>query len=163
SPASRTCAVTGGMRRSGRPAPAPGPTGTGSRGRASPGAGSPGQASPGPSSPGRESPAAVAAGLHAPGVPSLRSGSPGTGAPVAAPTTALNLPWPVGAAAFAASEVLVVHVQRQRDAHTFSISDLVLAAGLYLAAPGALVTALVVGAGAALLLHRRQTGLRLAF
>jgi diguanylate cyclase (GGDEF)-like protein len=83
--------------------------------------------------------------------------------PMPAPPTALNLPWVVWAAAFAASEVLVVHVQWQRDAHTFSISDLVLAAGLYLAAPAELVTALVVGAGAALVLHRRQTGLRLAF
>jgi diguanylate cyclase (GGDEF)-like protein len=77
--------------------------------------------------------------------------------------TALTLPWVVWAAAFAASEVLVVHVQWQRDAHTFSISDLVLAAGFYLAAPGDLVVALVVGAGAALWLHRRQTGLKLAF
>jgi hypothetical protein len=77
--------------------------------------------------------------------------------------TALTLPWVVWAAAFAASEVLVVHVQWQRDAHTFSISDLVLAAGFFLAAPRDLVLALVVGAGAALWLHRRQTGLRLAF
>src|SRR5919205_1434575 len=77
--------------------------------------------------------------------------------------TALTLPWVVWAAAFAASEVLVVHVQWQRDAHTFSISDLVLAAGFYLAAPRDLVLALVVGAGAALWLHRRQTGVRLAF
>ena len=43
--------------------------------------------------------------------------------------TALNLPWVLWAVAFAASEVMVVHVQWQRDAHTFSISDLVLAAG----------------------------------
>jgi diguanylate cyclase (GGDEF)-like protein len=83
--------------------------------------------------------------------------------PMPAAPTALNLPWVAWAAAFAVSEVLVVHVQWQRDAHTFSISDLVLAAGLYLAAPGDLVLALVAGAGAALLLHRRQTGLRLAF
>jgi diguanylate cyclase (GGDEF)-like protein len=80
-----------------------------------------------------------------------------------ASSTALSLPWVVWAAAFAASEVLVVHVQWQRDAHTFSISDLVLAAGFYLAAPRDLVVALVVGAGAALWLHRRQTGVRLAF
>jgi diguanylate cyclase (GGDEF)-like protein len=83
--------------------------------------------------------------------------------PMPAAPTALNLPWVLWAAAFAASEMLVVHVQWQRDAHTFSISDLVLAAGLYLAAPADLVTALVVGAGVALALHRRQTGLRLAF
>jgi len=67
------------------------------------------------------------------------------------------------AVAFAASEVMVVHVQWQRDAHTFSISDLVLAAGLYLTAPSGLVPALVIGAAAALAVARRQTGLRLAF
>ena len=39
------------------------------------------------------------------------------------------------AAAFAAGEVLVVHVQWKRDAHTFSMGDLVLAAGLFLATP----------------------------
>src|SRR4051794_33722161 len=205
------------MRPSGRPAPAPGPTGTGSPGRASPGPGSRGRASPGPGSPGRASRGAGSPGRASPGRASRGAGSPGPGSrgpawtgrnamttmtnsglaasirgfrlgpsqrillltvavaavaatlfvivvgPMPAAPTALNLPWPVWAAAFAASEVLVVHVQWQRDAHTFSISDLVLAAGLYLAAPGALVTALVAGAGAALLLHRRQTGLRLAF
>jgi diguanylate cyclase (GGDEF)-like protein len=77
--------------------------------------------------------------------------------------TALNLPWVLWAVAFAASEVAVVHVQWQRDAHTFSISDLVLAAGLYLTTPSQLAPALVLGAAAALVVARRQTGLRLAF
>ncbi len=77
--------------------------------------------------------------------------------------TSLSLPWAVWAVAFALSEVLVVHVQWKREAHAFSISDLVLAAGLYLAAPAELVLALVVGAGAALAAHRRQRGLKLAF
>ena len=53
--------------------------------------------------------------------------------------TALNLPWVLWAAAFAASEALVVHVQWQREAHTFSIGDLVLAAGLFLTSPTDLV------------------------
>ncbi|HEY4624771.1 MAG TPA: EAL domain-containing protein [Blastococcus sp.] len=77
--------------------------------------------------------------------------------------TALNLPWVLWAAAFALGEVLVVHWQWKQDAHSFSMGDLVLAAALLLAAPGHLVTALVVGAGAALVLHRRQTGLKLLF
>src|SRR4051794_36401330 len=176
----------------GRASPGPASPGAGSPGPASRGPGSPGRASPGPGSPGPASrgPARTVgnamttmtnSGLAA----SIRGFRLGPSqrillltvavaavavtlfvivvGPMPAAPTALNLPWPVWAAAFAASEVLVVHVQWQRDAHTFSISDLVLAAGLYLAAPGALVTALVVGAGAALLLHRRQTGLRLAF
>ncbi len=79
----------------------------------------------------------------------------------ASATTAL--PWLVWVVAFAASEAMVVHVQWRRDAHTFSVGDLVLAAGLLLAAPGALVLAQVVGSGATLLLHRRQRGLKLGF
>jgi diguanylate cyclase (GGDEF)-like protein len=80
----------------------------------------------------------------------------------AAPT-AVALPWVLWAAAFAASEVLVVHVQWKRESHTFSLSDLVLAAGLVLTAPGDLVAAQVVGTTVALVLHRRQRGLKLAF
>src|SRR4051812_4239235 len=176
----------------GRASPGPGSPGRASPGRASPGPGSPGRASRGAGSPGRASRGPARTGRNAMTTmtnsglaASIRGFRLGPSqrillltvavaavavtlfvivvGPMPAAPTALNLPWPVWAAAFAASEVLVVHVQWQRDAHTFSISDLVLAAGLYLAAPGALVTALVVGAGAALLLHRRQTGLRLAF
>jgi len=77
--------------------------------------------------------------------------------------TALNLPWVLWAAAFAAGEVLVVHWQWKRDAHSFSMGDLVLAVGLFLATPVQLVTAMALGAGAALLLHRRQTGVKLVF
>src|SRR3954447_10140592 len=156
--------------------------GLGSPGRASPGAGSPGPASRGPAWTGRNAMTTMTNSGLAASIRGFRLGPSQrillltvtvaavaatlfviVVGPMPAAPTALNLPWPVWAAAFAASEVLVVHVQWQRDAHTFSISDLVLAAGLYLAAPGDLVTALLVGAGAALLLHRRQTGLRLAF
>ena len=66
-------------------------------------------------------------------------------------------------AAFAAGELLVVHIQLQRDSHSFSLTDLVLVAGLYLVAPAALITAQLAGAGLALVLHRRQSGLKLAF
>src|SRR6478672_9042284 len=77
--------------------------------------------------------------------------------------TALNLPWVLWAAAFALGEVLVVHWQWKRDAHSFSMGDLVLAVGLFLASPVQLVTAMALGAGAALLVHRRQTGVKLVF
>src|SRR4051795_5710775 len=83
------------------------------------------------------------------------------GLPVA--PTALNLPWVLWAAAFAASEALVVHVQWQREAHTFSIGDLVLAAGLFLTSPTDLVVAQVVGTAITLVLYRKQYGRRLAF
>ncbi|HEY0402996.1 MAG TPA: sensor domain-containing diguanylate cyclase [Blastococcus sp.] len=80
-----------------------------------------------------------------------------------APGGALDLPWVAWVAAFAISEVLVVHVQLQRDSHSFSLTDLVLVAGLYLLQPAALITAQVAGVGLVLVLHRRQFGLKLAF
>jgi diguanylate cyclase (GGDEF)-like protein len=79
------------------------------------------------------------------------------------PVTALTLPWWAWGAAFAISEVLVVHVQVEREAHSFSLTDLVLAAGLVLAVPRDLVLGLVVGSALALVLHRRQVGIKLAF
>ena len=56
--------------------------------------------------------------------------------PLPGAPTALTLPWVFWAAAFAISEALPVHVQIKRDAHTFSVSDLVMAAGLVLTTPG---------------------------
>jgi diguanylate cyclase (GGDEF)-like protein len=77
--------------------------------------------------------------------------------------TQVPLPWLVWVGAFAAAEVFVVHVQVKRDSHSFSLTDLVLAAGLCLIAPASLVTAQLLGAGLALVLHRRQSGVKLAF
>jgi diguanylate cyclase (GGDEF)-like protein len=77
--------------------------------------------------------------------------------------TAVALPWVLWAVAFGVSEAFPVHVQWKKDSHTFSVSDLVLAAGLVLVTPGHLVVAQVLGVTAALLLHRRQRGLKLAF
>jgi diguanylate cyclase (GGDEF)-like protein len=82
---------------------------------------------------------------------------------LALPHAPLELPWVAWVAAFALSELLVVHIQLQRDSHSFSMSDLVLVAGLYLLDPAALITAQVVGVGLVMLLHRRQRGLKLAF
>src|SRR3954467_6159677 len=77
--------------------------------------------------------------------------------------TAVALPWVLWAAAFALSEALVVHVQWQREAHTFSVGDLVLAAGLFLTSPTDLVLAQVVGTAATLAIYRPQRGPRVAF
>jgi diguanylate cyclase (GGDEF)-like protein len=79
------------------------------------------------------------------------------------PAAPLDLPWPAWVALFAASELLVVHVQLQRDSHSLSLSDLTFMAGLYLIEPTTLVAAQVAGVGLALLLHRRQFGVKLAF
>src|SRR3712207_278319 len=43
------------------------------------------------------------------------------------------------------------------------MGDLVLAVALFLATPTQLVTAMALGSGAALVLHRRQRGIKLAF
>jgi diguanylate cyclase (GGDEF)-like protein len=67
------------------------------------------------------------------------------------------------AAAFALSEVAIVHVQWKRESHTFSLSDLVLAAGLTLALPAQLVLAQLAGTALVLVVYRRQRGLKLAF
>src|SRR3954447_11889515 len=77
--------------------------------------------------------------------------------------TALTLPWVLWAAAFTISEALVVHVQWQREAHTFSMGDLVLGAGLLLATPRDLVVAQVIGFAFTLVVQRRQRGIKLAF
>ncbi|MCU1669017.1 MAG: hypothetical protein JWP40_1944 [Blastococcus sp.] len=83
--------------------------------------------------------------------------------PLPAAPTALTLPWALWVAAFAVSEALEVHVQWNREVHTFSASDLVLACGLLLTTPSHLVTAHVVGVGITMIVHRRQFGLKLAF
>jgi diguanylate cyclase (GGDEF)-like protein len=84
-------------------------------------------------------------------------------APLPAAATAVSLPWPLWAVAFALAEVLVVYVQWKRDSHGFSVTDLVLAAGLFLASPATLVTAQVVGTAVSMVLYRRQRGLKLVF
>ena len=66
-------------------------------------------------------------------------------------------------AAFAVSEVLVVHIQLHRDSHSFSMTDLVLVAGLYLLEPAALITAQVAGVGLVLVLHRRQAPVKVGY
>ena len=80
-----------------------------------------------------------------------------------APGAHVSVPWLVWVAAFAAAEVFVVHVQVTRDSHSLSLTDLVLAAGLSLVAPGRLVAAQLLGAALALVLHRRLSGVKLAF
>ncbi|MEX2458912.1 MAG: ATP-binding protein [Actinomycetota bacterium] len=74
-----------------------------------------------------------------------------------------RLPWWLVALGFAATEVLVVHLQYRREAHTFSLSEMPLVVGLFVLAPGELVAAQLLGAGLALALHRRQSIVKLAF
>lgn len=67
------------------------------------------------------------------------------------------------APAFAATEIFVVHLRIRADAHTFSLVELPLAFGLCFAPPLAVLAAQLLGAGLALVLHRKQGLLKLLF
>lgn len=75
----------------------------------------------------------------------------------------VSLPWWALAPLFYLAEVRVIHLQFQREAHSFTLSELPLVAGLFLAPPGDLVMAAVVGQGLGLLIHRRPAPVKLAF
>jgi diguanylate cyclase (GGDEF)-like protein len=71
--------------------------------------------------------------------------------------------WLMLAAAFGAAEVFVVHLHFRKDAHSFSLSEVALLIGLIFADPRQIVFARLLGGGIALVLHRRQSGVKLAF
>src|SRR5437762_2622607 len=62
---------------------------------------------------------------------------------------------------FFAAEVFPIHVSAGADRHTISFNELPLAIGLVVLSPAALLASTLVGNGAALLLHRRQRGVKL--
>ncbi|MDQ1447973.1 MAG: hypothetical protein QOC79_944, partial [Actinomycetota bacterium] len=78
------------------------------------------------------------------------------GAPIA-------VSWLILAAGYAASELTVVHIEFRRDAHSVSLNEIPLVLALVFASPGHLIVAHLVGAGAVLVLHRRQAVLKLVF
>ena len=82
---------------------------------------------------------------------------------VEATAAPIALPWWVLAAAFFLAEVAVVNYDFRREAHSFSMNELPMVFGLFFASADDLVLGTVAGTGAALLLHRRQTGLKLVF
>jgi len=63
---------------------------------------------------------------------------------------------------FALAEVLVVHVEVSRDAHTFTLSELPVVLALLFAPPADLLVARVVGEVIVLLVLERQWGIKLA-
>jgi diguanylate cyclase (GGDEF)-like protein len=75
----------------------------------------------------------------------------------------LHLPWWSLAVGFAATEIFVIHLERGRETHTFSLVEIPLVVGLYLASPLQLVVSRLVGSGLALVIHRRQRPAKLAF
>jgi diguanylate cyclase (GGDEF)-like protein len=96
--------------------------------------------------------AAVAAGVFATFIVQLQP----AGRPIL-------LPWYVLAGLFYLAEVLVVHFQFRREVHTFSLSEIPFVLGLFFATPVEFVVANVLGAFAALAIHRRQAPVKLAF
>jgi diguanylate cyclase (GGDEF)-like protein len=75
----------------------------------------------------------------------------------------LQIEWWWVASAYAAAEVLVVHLQFRRDTHSFSLSEVPLLIGLFFLAPDQLLLALILGSGVSLAVHRRQPAVKLAF
>jgi diguanylate cyclase (GGDEF)-like protein len=78
-------------------------------------------------------------------------------------TDGYHIPWWALAIGFAATEVFVVHAHIRGSAHTLSLSELPLVAGLLLAAPQELVIAQVVGPIAVLLFVRGSAPVKVAF
>jgi signal transduction histidine kinase len=75
----------------------------------------------------------------------------------------IDLRWYALAPLFAIAELAVVHFRFRRDAHSFSLSDVPMVLGMFLASTGDLVAAVVVGNLFALVVVRRQRGLKLWF
>jgi diguanylate cyclase (GGDEF)-like protein len=74
-----------------------------------------------------------------------------------------RLPWWSLAAIFFLAESFPVHLHFRSETHTLSLSELGIVLGLFLASPGALALGLILGAGLALVLVRRQRPLKVAF
>jgi diguanylate cyclase (GGDEF)-like protein len=75
----------------------------------------------------------------------------------------LGIPWWAIALGFYLAECAVVPVQLRREAHTLSLSEVPLVLGLFALSPLGLVTAQLVGMGAALVLYRRRRPLKIVF
>ena len=80
-----------------------------------------------------------------------------------APKGPFTLHFLVVALAFYVIEIKVVHLHFRRGAHSFSLSEVPLVLGLFFATPGDVVLAHAFAGGAALLIHRRQKPMKLAF
>jgi hypothetical protein len=66
-------------------------------------------------------------------------------------------------AGFYLAEAKVIHLHIGRSAHSFSMSELPLVAGLFFVSPPAFIVARLIGSGLALFFNRRQRSVKLAF
>jgi len=81
---------------------------------------------------------------------------------LAGPPPEQQIPWWVLAAAFAATEMWVVHIQFGREAKSISISEIPLVIALFCSTPSDLMLAKVLGPAVVVLLYRRQTAVKSA-
>ena len=79
------------------------------------------------------------------------------------PVHLLPLPWWALGVMFALAEVFVVQFEVRRGTVSFSLSEVPLVLGLFFAAPTDLLLGQIAGAAAALVLHRQQKPIKLAF
>jgi diguanylate cyclase (GGDEF)-like protein len=70
--------------------------------------------------------------------------------------------WALGTL-FLLAEIAVVHVQLRREVYSWSLSEIPMVLGLFFASPTVLIAAHVIGAGFALLVHRKQRAHKLVF
>ena len=75
----------------------------------------------------------------------------------------LTVPWPILAVAFFVTELKVIDVHFRRESHSFSLSELPSVVGFFLMPPTDYLLALLIGSGIALLVHSRQSPLKVAF
>jgi len=78
-------------------------------------------------------------------------------------TTPVKIPWPVIAVAFFVAEAKVIDVHFRRESHSFSLSELPSVIGFFFMPPTDYLLGLLVGSGAALILHSRQSPLKVMF
>src|SRR5439155_26866504 len=75
----------------------------------------------------------------------------------------VHIQWVVLAGIFYLTERFVIHVHFRRDAESFSLSEIPLVIALFFVSPLQLMTAQLVGAGAALVFNRKQSTMKLVF
>jgi PAS domain S-box-containing protein len=74
-----------------------------------------------------------------------------------------DIPWPLLILFFLISELLVVHLEVRRSAHTYSLSEIPTVMALFFAGPTELVICRVIGSALALVFVRRNSPVKLAF
>ncbi len=77
--------------------------------------------------------------------------------------SAPHVPWEAVAAAFALTDIFVIHVPLRRNAYTISCSEVPLVIGLLVLPPPLLLLSRLVAGAPVLILHRRQAPMKVVF